>query len=88
MNQTKQERDELFAVVSAFPDSHRRLRKASIKLALRRHLIEAARWVTQMGKDPQLALEGDFVDQVHEAAGTGRHEGAHERRMRLATGSQ
>lgn len=75
-------REELLDIVSAFPDSYKRLRKSAIKLALRRHLIEAARWVKEMGKDPQLALQGDFVDRVHTAAGTGRQhqESAQERR--------
>ena len=64
-------RDELFNVVGAFPVSYRQLRRATIKLSLRRHLIEAARWVNNSGGDKDAAMAGDFVDQVHEAAGTG-----------------
>ena len=66
------DRETLLEIVSRFPSSYRRIRKAAAKLALRRHLIEAARWVKNTGGDVDLALTGDFVDQVHEAAGTER----------------
>ena len=37
-------RDRLLEIVADFPHSQAALRKATIKLALRRHVIETARW--------------------------------------------
>lgn len=63
-------REKLMRVVSSFPGSYVKVRRATVLLVLRRHLIQAA-------KDEKVRLdallkkpvdEGDFIDRVHEAA--------------------
>ena len=57
---------------------------ATIKLSLRRHLIEAARWVKETGGEASAAMVGDFVDQVHDAAGAGGLTKARARSVNMA----
>jgi len=59
-------RDELLRSVEHFPVSRRALRKAAIKLALRRHMLHHAKMVRQ--KTGVLKENsGDLLDKVHSA---------------------
>ncbi len=60
-------RETLARVVASFPASFVRVRRATVLLTLRRHLIQAAK-DERMRREAALIGGGDFIDKVHSAA--------------------
>jgi len=60
-------RETLTRVIASFPASFHIVRRATVLLTLRRHLIQAAR-DERIRRENALAGGGDFIDKAHEAA--------------------
>jgi hypothetical protein len=68
-------RDMLQTVLANFPVSNRKVRRASLLLALRRHMMWSAKetklfMVTAQASASQGESKGDFLDRIHTASGT------------------
>ena len=59
-----------WSVLSSFPASAVKVRRATVLLAVRRHLIELAKAEKEAPVLEQQGKKGDFVDRVHHAATT------------------
>jgi len=64
--------EKLNHVLSSFPNTANKLRRAAILLAMRRHVIEISKEVRAKKEAAKAAAEGkkDFIDQVQDAAQT------------------
>jgi len=64
--------EKLSHVLSSFPNTANKLRRAAILLAMRRHVIEISKEVRAKKEAAKAAAEGkkDFIDQVQDASQT------------------
>lgn len=61
-------RELLLSIIGSFPSSNRRLRRASLMLALRRHLLWNSKALKTIVAASSAKRDGDFLDKIHSAS--------------------